>query len=487
MWKKAIAAVALAAWCGAAGVAQAKPRTTAPNVIILFTDDQGYQDIGCFGAPAIKTPRLDRMAAEGAKFTDFYVVAPVCSPSRAGLLTGCYAPRVGMGEVAPDPGIHKLKPQRVLYPGTMWGLNPEETTIAEVLKGKGYATACIGKWHVGDKPEFWPTRQGFDSYFGIPYSNDMNPSVLMRGEKIVETPVDQDTLVEKYTDAAKQFIHASKEGPFFLYLAYNSPHTPVHADKRFQGSQERGPYGDAVATIDWSVGEILDALKDEGVDEETLVVFTSDNGPWLVQGEDAGSATPLRSGKMSCYEGGYRVPCIMRWPGHIAPGRTCREIASTMDLLPTAAALSGAPLPEKKIDGLDITPLLLSDGAKTPHEAFYYFIGNKLTGIRSGKWKLKVETTLIEDFGYKKLKQPDAEIPMGLFNLEWDPGEMKDVSKDHPDVVKRLEALLAKEREELGDNRTNVAGHERRPVGKSESAKSVWDIAPNHPSSRPAK
>jgi arylsulfatase A-like enzyme len=482
MWKKAIAAAALAVWCSGAALAAAaeEKKAAGPNVIILFTDDQGYQDLGCYGAPAIKTPRLDRMAAEGVRFTDFYVMAPVCTPSRAGLLTGCYPPRVGLGEVPAEPERGRKRPQHVLWPGSSYGLNPEETTIAEVLKSKGYATAAIGKWHLGDRPAFWPTNQGFDSYFGIPYSNDMKPSVLMRGDTIVEQPVDQDTLVEKYTDEAKRFIHASKGRPFFLYLAYNSPHTPVHAAKRFQGSQERGPYGDAVATIDWSAGEILDALKAEGVDDNTLVVFTSDNGPWLIQGEDGGSATPLRSGKMSAYDGGYRVPCVMRWPGHIAPGRVSHEIAASMDLLPTVAGLSGAKLPERKIDGKDIAPLLLSEGAKTPHDAFFYYIGNKLTAVRSGKWKLKVESSLLEDFGYKKLKEPEAVIPMGLYNLEWDPGEQKDVSKDHPDVVKRLQDLLAKEREELGDERTKVEGHERRPAGKAEG-KSVWDAAGARP------
>jgi arylsulfatase len=467
-------------WCAKAP-AQQQPavdgKPSKPNIVILFADDQGYNDVGCFGSPSIKTPHLDQMAREGVRFTDFYSVAPVCSPSRAGLMTGCYPPRVGMGEEPPDPTIHRKHPQHVLFPGTMWGLNPNETTIAEMLKSAGYATACIGKWHIGDKPEFWPTNQGFDSYFGIPYSNDMKPSVLMRGNKIVEQPVDQDTLIDKYTAAAKEFFSSNQSHPFFLYLAYNAPHTPVHAAKQFQGKSPRGPFGDDVMTIDWSVGQILEALKAKGLDRNTLVFYTSDNGPWLVQGEQGGSATPLRSGKMSAYEGGYRVPGIAWWPGRIKPGRVCHEIASTMDFLPTAAALSGAALPKVKIDGLDISPLLFSDDAKSPHEAFFYYIGDRLTAVRSGKWKLKVATTLLENFGYKKLKQPQAEIPLALYNLDWDIGEQKDVSKDHPKIVKRLQGLLDQERRDLGDEREGTKGANRRPVGQSKESKSVWETA----------
>lgn len=457
------------------GVAFPLQAASKPNIILLFADDMGYNDLSCFGSPAIKTPCLDRMASQGVKFTDFYVVAPVCSPSRAGLLTGCYPPRVGMGEVPAEPEKNRKHPQHVLFPGSVYGLNPAETTIAEVLKTQGYKTACIGKWHLGDHAEFWPTNQGFDSYFGIPYSNDMKPSVLMKDKEVIEQPVDQDTLIDRYTDAAKQFIHNSHNTPFFLYLAYNAPHAPVHAAKRFQGKSERGPYGDDVDNIDWSAGQIMDYLKSEGLDSNTLVIFTSDNGPWLIQGEEGGAANPFRSGKMSPYEGGYRVPCIAWWPGSIAPGRVCKEIAASMDLLPTFAKLSNAMLPEYKIDGKDMSPLLLQADAKSPHDAFFYYIGNKLSAVRSGKWKLKVETTLLEDFGYKHLKQPDAEIPMGLYNLDWDPAEQKDVSKDHPDVVKHLEELLAQERQVLGDQRTGVKGTENRPSGQSKTDKAVWD------------
>ena len=467
MWRSFLAAVAL--------IASAASAARSPNFVILLTDDQGYNDVGCFGSPAIKTPRLDAMAREGIRFTDFYVVAAICTPSRAGLLTGCYPPRISMGRIPPEPELGRKGSQGVLFAGSAYGLNPAEQTIASLLKTKGYATAAIGKWHLGDRAAFWPTQFGFDSYFGIPYSNDMKPSVLMRGNKLVEKPVDQDTLVERYTADAKQFIHDHKSAPFFLYLAYNSPHTPVHAAKRFQGTSERGLYGDAIVTIDWSAGEILDQLKTDGIDNDTLVLFTSDNGPWLVQGEDGGAANPLRSGKYSAYDGGYRVPFIARWPGKIAPGGVNHELAASMDFLPTIVQLAAAPMPQKQIDGKDIAPLLFDATAKSPHDAYFYYIGNKLTAVRSGKWKLKVETTLLEDFGFKKLKQPDAEIPIGLYNLDWDPAEMKDVSKDHPDIVKRLEALLAKQREALGDERQKVQGKENRPIGHETSGRPVWD------------
>jgi arylsulfatase len=445
-----------------------------PNIIILLTDDQGYNDLSCYGSPSITTPHLDAMAAQGLKFTDFYVAAPVCSPSRAALMTGCYPPRVGMGRYPAEPEIGRKNPQGVLFPGSRFGLNPSEVTIAELLKSQGYTTAAIGKWHLGDHAEFWPTNQGFDSYFGIPYSNDMKPSVLMKGKEVIENPVDQDTLIDRYTDAAKAFIHTNHKSPFFLYLAYNAPHTPVHAAKRFQGVSPRGPYGDDILTIDDSVGTILAALKAEDVDNNTLVIYTSDNGPWLVQGEQGGAANPFRSGKMSPYEGGYRVPCIMRWPAKIAANRTCSEIASTIDFMPTFAAMTSASLPPSKIDGKDITPLLTDPSAKSPHDAFFYYIGNKLSAVRMGKWKLKTETSLLEDFGYKKLKQPEAVIPMGLYNLDWDPAEQKDVAKDHPDVVKQLEARLEDMRHQLGDDRTDAPGPDRRPIGHAEG-KAVWD------------
>jgi arylsulfatase A-like enzyme len=471
-------------WIAPAGAADQSPpgaaRADKPNIVILLADDQGYNDLGCYGSPAIKTPYLDQMAAQGLRFTDFYSIAPVCSPSRAGLMTGCYAQRVGLGQQPADPHIQRKGPQHVLYSGTMWGLNPKEETIAEVLKADGYATACVGKWHLGDKPEFWPTSQGFDSYFGIPFSNDSKPSVLMRGNKLVEQPVNQDTLVERYTAEAKKFIAANQSRPFFLYLAYNAPHTPVHASKQFQGKSARGPYGDDVMTIDFSVGQVLEDLKAKGLDRNTLVIYTSDNGPWIIKGEEGGSAAPLRSGKMSAYEGGYRMPCIAWWPGKIKPGRVCHEIASTMDLLPTACALAGAALPKAKIDGLDISPLLFTDNAKGPHQAFFYYVGNRLTAVRSGKWKLKVATNLLENFGYKKLKQPDAEIPMALYNLDWDIAEQKDVSKDHPDVVKRLEGLLAQERIELGDEREGIKGKENRPLGCFPDSQPVWLTGGGH-------
>ena len=345
-----------------------------PNIIIFFTDDQGYQDVGCFGSPLIKTPNFDRMAKEGMRFTNFYSAAPVCSPSRAALLTGCYPPRVGV--------------PRVLWPDDKIGLDPKEVTIAELLKAKGYVTACIGKWHLGDKPEFLPDQQGFDSYLGIPYSNDMtiNPKVqiskdvvyregvsqetirtkplgsgkvpLMRDGKVIEYPVDQTLLTKKYTSEAIRIITENKNKPFFLYLAHTMPHIPLHASEQFNGKSPRGLYGDVIEELDWSMGEILKTLKTLNLDENTLVIFTSDNGPWNLKDGQGGCAAPLRGFKFDTYEGGMREPMIARWPGKIPAGTVCQEVAGTIDILPTIAWLTGSAHPEKTIDGKNIWPLL---------------------------------------------------------------------------------------------------------------------------------
>jgi len=327
----------------------------SPNFIIIFTDDQGFEDIGCFGSPKIKTPHLDKLAAEGRKFTSFYSANSVCSPSRASLLTGCYPVRVSI------PGV--------LFPRHEIGLNPDEITIADLLKSKGYATSCIGKWHIGHKPKFLPTRQGFDSYYGIPYSNDMtiDPEAnlaadiklregftldrirnekpkkdfvpLMRNEEVIEYPCDQTTLTKRYTEEAVKFIEENKNKPFFLYLPHTMPHIPLFASEKFKGKSERGLYGDTIEEIDWSVGEIMKSLRDNNLDENTLVIYTSDNGPWKLKGGRGGSAHPLRGFKFQTYEGGMRVPCIMHWKGKVLAGSSCDEIAATIDLLPTIAGL----------------------------------------------------------------------------------------------------------------------------------------------------
>ena len=459
-------AVALAA-AGPAARGQA-PAARLPNFVIIITDDQGYNDVGCFGAPRIKTPRLDRMAAEGMKFTDFYVAAGVCTPSRAALMTGCYPQRVGMGRVPAEDGRKDVF-HDVLFPWMPFGLHPDEVTIADLLKKLGYATACVGKWHLGHLPPFLPTRQGFDSYFGIPYSNDMEPVVLLRDEEVVENPVDQATLTERYTEEAVRFIGENAAGPFFLYLAHTMPHIPLHVSQRFRGKSAGGLYGDVVECIDWSVGQVLEALAEQGIDDRTLVVFTSDNGPWLVQGENGGSATPLRAGKGTTYEGGMRVPCIMRWPGRIPAGAVCGELATTMDLLPTFAKLAGGEAPQDRIiDGKDIRALILGEpGAKSAYEALYYYQGPTLNAVRSGPWKLKLETTLRDEDKYRWPGRTDVKFRKALYNLHTDPGEQKSVYKDHRNVVEQLNALADQAREDLGDARTGAVGKNVRPIGRA--------------------
>ena len=418
-----------------------------PNFVIIFTDDQGYADVGCYGAKGFSTPNLDRMAAEGMKFTDFYSAAAICSPSRAALLTGCYPPRVSI--------------PKVLFPRDNVGLNTDEVTIADVLKARGYATACIGKWHLGHLPQFLPTRHGFDCYFGIPYSNDMWPQnskrfpplPLIENEKAIEFNPDQSLLTKRYTEKAVEFIKKNKDRPFLVYLPHTMPHIPLFVSEAFDGKSERGLYGDVIEEIDWSVGEILKTLKELGLDEKTLVIFTSDNGPWLSKGEHGGSALPLRNGKFSTYEGGMRVPCIMRWPGKISAGSVCSEIAATIDFLPTLAKLAGVgPPTDRIIDGKDISGLMTEAGAKSPHEAFFYYSVLKLNAVRSGKWKLVFE---------------HKNSPMALYNLQEDIGEQHDVSSQYPDVVGRLTSLAEKMREDIGDSAKGIKGKNVRPVGQA--------------------
>ena len=426
-----------------------------PNIILIFADDQGYQDMSCFGHPKIKTPNMDRLAKEGRKFTDFYSVNPVCSASRAGLMTGCYPTRVGI--------------QGVLFPNHTKGLNPNEITIAEILKEKGYTTACIGKWHLGHLPEFLPTSQGFDSYFGIPYSNDMgyDPKMatakdivlrdgvkmadlakakgrkplapLMRNKEVVEVPSDQRTLTKRYTEEAIKFITANKEGPFFLYFPHTMPHIPLFVTPEFKGVSAGGLYGDVIEEMDWSVGEILKTVKSLGIDEKTLIVYTSDNGPWLSVGARGGSALPLRGGKFTTYEGGVREPTLMRWPGKIPAGTVCSEVASTIDLLPTFAKLAGGAAPtDRVIDGRDIWPLIsATEGAKSPHAAFFYYKGNTLEAVRAGKWKYRSGPL---DIASKKAGKKGKET--ALFDLEADKSESTNLIKKHPEVAERLKKLI---------------------------------------------
>lgn len=432
-----------------------------PNFVIIFADDLGYGDIGPFGAEKISTPNLDRMAAEGAKFTDFYVTAPSCSPSRAGLMTGSYNQRVSI--------------PRVLNPRDRIGLHPDEVTIAEVLQQQGYATACIGKWHLGHLEPFLPTNHGFDEFFGLPYSNDMSPDPannprprarqwpplpLMKGTaeegvEVIETEPDQRLLTKRYTEHALEFIDRNRENPFFLYLPSHAPHVPLFASDDFDGKSERGSYGDVVEELDWSVGQILDKLEASGLEEQTLVIFTSDNGPWHIMGDDGGDAGPLRGAKASIWEGGMRVPTVMRWPGHIPAGTVCSEVATTMDFLPTFAALAGAEAPAGRvIDGQDIRPLLRDpEHVQGVYDGFFYYQGDRqLRAVRSGPWKL-----VLPFQGHPELE---------LFDLQRDIGETTDVSAENPQVVERLQGLLEQMRDDIGDSVQERQGENVRPAGR---------------------
>jgi arylsulfatase A-like enzyme len=440
------AGLAAAAWTAARPARGGAPPARKPNFVFLFADDLGYADLGCYGSDKIATPNLDRMAAEGIRFNDFYTGEPVCTPTRAALMTGCYPKRVG---------LHR----HVLFPTSKTGLNPSEITVARLLKDQGYATMCIGKWHLGHHPEFLPTRHGFDSYYGIPYSNDMpTPTpdggkgvVLLRDEKVIEHPTDQATLTERYTAEAVKFIKANRDRPFFLYLPHTFPHVPLYVSERFKGKSKGGLFGDVVECIDWSCGEVLAAIRQAGIDEQTLVIFTSDNGP-------AGHpAPPLRGGKGSTWEGGMRVPFIARWPGKVPAGAACAEQASVMDILPTFAGLAGARAPtDRVIDGKDIWPLMSGrPGARTPHEAFFYHSAyGDLSAVRSGQWKLHIKIPASR----ASAKEKEAAPVPALYDLLADVGEQKNVAADHPDVVKRLTALCDQLEQDLAAR--------SRPVGQ---------------------
>lgn len=426
-----------------------------PNVVVIFCDDLGYGDLGCFGHPTMKTPNLDRMAAEGMKMTQFYAAAPVCTPSRAALMTGRLPLRNGMCS----------NRRRVLFPNSKGGIPAKEITLAEALKTKGYATACIGKWHLGHLPPFLPTNNGFDSYFGIPYSNDMDrvadaprgresfwdPKVkywnvpLMRNEKIIERPADQTTITKRYAQEAVKYIQENKDKPFFLYLPHSMPHVPLFASKDFQGTSRRGLFGDVIEEIDWAVGRVLDTLRKEGLAENTLVFFTSDNGPWLIFGDHGGSAGLLRDGKGSTWEGGMREPTIAWWPGKIKPGSVSAQVASTMDIYATAHQLAGIKLPKDRVlDSYDLTPVLLGKG-ESRRELLFYYRGYKLMAVRKGPWKAHFITQDAYGPGARKAVEHDTPV---LFNLEHDPSERHNVADKHPeiiaDIIKDVEAHKAK-------------------------------------------
>jgi arylsulfatase A len=435
-----------------------------PNVVLIYADDLGYGDLGCYGNKVIRTPNLDRLATEGVRFTDFYVAQAVCSASRTALLTGCYPNRVGI--------------LGALGPAARHGIHDRETTLAEVLKAKGYATAIFGKWHLGHHPQFLPTRHGFDEYFGLPYSNDMWPRhptakfpdlPLVEGEKTIELNPDQTKLTTQYTERAVAFIEKNKAKPFFLYVPHAMPHVPLFVSEKHRGKSKAGLYGDVIEEIDWSVGEVVAALKRHGLEQDTLVMFASDNGPWLSYGPHGGSAGPLREGKGTSFDGGARVPFIARWPVKIPAGSVCREPAMTIDLLPTLAKFAGAGQPTLPVDGKDIGPLLTEPAtAKSPQEAYFFYWGQQLQAVRAGKWKLHFS------HDYQALKSGGSDgkpgvyakqtLELSLFDLETDVQESKNVAAANADVVARLTALANRVRTDLGDGATKTVGTGVRPA-----------------------
>ncbi len=444
------------ALCSTLSFSQDRP----PNFIIIFADDLGYGDLGCFGNPTINTPHLDRMAAEGQKWTQFYVADPVCTPSRAALLTGRYPKRNGM-----------TSPSRVvLFPDSKGGLPPSEITIAEVLKQQDYATAAVGKWHLGHLPEFLPTRQGFDYYYGIPYSNDMDfvkgspnyrkkaedPNFLadtrhynvplIENEEEIERPADQNTITHRYTDKAIEFINENRNRPFFLYLAHNLPHIPLFAHPDFIGTSKRGLYGDVLEEIDHGVGRIINTLEDLSLHQNTIVVFTSDNGPWLSFKTHGGSAGPLRAGKGTNFEGGQRVPTVFWGPGIVKPA-VIHEMGSTLDIFHTFATLAGAKIPDdRKMDSYDLSPLLLNANGDGPRTKFYYWNRGELHAVRDGRWKLHIKQREPVNYGKEViLDHPE------LFDLERDISEKYELSEVNPEKVKKLLELIKEHQEDMQD------------------------------------
>jgi len=442
-----------------------------PNVILINCDDLGYGDLGCYGSTVNRTPALDRMAAEGVRFTDYHVMSPVCSASRAALMTGCYPQRVGM------PGV--------LFPGQPLGLHPDEITIADVLGAQGYRTKIVGKWHCGDQPAFLPTNHGFDEYYGLPYSNDMGiqgpaekraarvPLPLMRNGEVIQQQPDQRGLTERYMEQCVRFIRDHREGPFFLYLAHMYVHVPLFVPQRFLKTSRNGGYGGAVECIDWVAEVLFHELERLGIDGETLVIFTSDNGSRA--GGEGGSNAPLRGTKGTTWEGGQRVSFIVRWPGRVPEGGVCDELVTSMDLMPTLARLAGATEPrDRRIDGRDIAPLLFGEpGARSPHEVFYYYIRDRLEAVRKGKWKLHLAKGA--------MFAREAEPLNALYDLDRDVGEERNVFDEHPDVVAELMEVAEEAREDLGDTIKGVAGKGCRPVGEVPDPKPLCVYDENHP------
>lgn len=470
-----ILALLVLAGCSRPVVDERSSADRPPNVIIVLADDLGYGDVGVFGSSVLETPNLDRLADEGIRFTNFLVPSSVCTPSRAALLTGSYPVRVGL--------------PAVLFPRSDRGLNPAETTLPEMLRSAGYATLALGKWHLGDHPTFLPTNHGFDHYFGLPYSNDMSPEPannpsqnarewpplpLIRDTVIVEREPDQALLTRRMVDEATAFMEANRDRPFFIYFASPFPHVPLYASEEFRGSSAAGLYGDVVAELDDAVGEMVARLRELDLDQNTLLVFLSDNGPWRIYGNHAGSSGGLREGKMTTFEGGHRVPFIAWWPGQIPEGAVSDEVITSMDLLPTVSRLAGTSVPDTAmIDGRDVWPLLHGEaGASSPHEAVFYYYRHDLQAVRANRWKLHVP----HGYPSAELGAPGSdgkggrssreEIGLALFDLETDPGERVNVADQHPEIVARLTGYLETARADLGDDVAGVTGAGVRPVGQ---------------------
>lgn len=455
-----------------------------PNIVLINCDDMGYGDLGCYGSVVNRTPTIDRMAEEGLKCTDFYMASSVCTPSRGSMLTGCYPTRIGFGT---------FEGNGVLFPGQGLGLNPAELTMAGMLKTQGYRTKLVGKWHCGDQPEFMPLAHGFDEFYGLPYSNDLGvqkslygdmdlphdkkiPLPLMENEEIIEQQPDQRSLTERYVEQSTAFIRKNKDRPFFLYLAHMHVHMPLYAAEIFVKNSINGDYGACVEAVDWATKCILYELERQGLAENTLVIFTSDNGS---NARDGGSNAPLRGTKLSTYEGGFRVPCIFYWPGHVRPG-VCSEILTSMDFLPTFAALAGANIQwPNKIDGMDFSAMLSDPEAKSPRDTFFYYSGFDLHGVRQGDWKLHVRKFSgwdLENGAHMKFEEVCE-----LYNLREDAGETNNVADSHPEIVARLMALLEQCRDDLGDEYRGIEGKNVRPIGKVKHPKPLTVYDENHP------
>lgn len=461
----------------------AQPHSETPNIVLILLDDMGNGDISTLGALGYKTPNIDQLANEGLRFTNYLSPQAVCSASRAGLLTGCYPNRIG---------IHGA-----LFPGSKIGIHSDETTLAELVKQRGYRTAIFGKWHLGDQRQFLPLQHGFDEYYGLPYSNDMWPVDyagkpategrraqfptlhLIDGNEKAETVAtlsDQAMLTRRYTERAVSFIKNNRDNPFFLYMPHSMPHVPIAASSRFNGKSEQGAYGDVMMEIDWSVGQIIEALRDNQLEKNTIVIFTSDNGPWLNFGNHAGTTGGLREGKGTSYEGGQRVPMIMRWKDHIRPGGICNSLVSGIDFFPTFAALLGLELPSHKTDGISFLSIIQGDLNARPRKYFYYYYRrNSLEAVRMDHWKLVFSHPgrTYEGFdpgsdGFPGEVNNSASIPSALYDLRRDPGERYDVMSMYPDIVRQLEAVAAEARNDLGDELTGIVGTGVRPAGTSE-------------------